>query len=162
MAGIAAPFTAPVTAQTVYQVPALSDYSGPFAAIMPISHRMAKIGSKVVTRGSDRNPELPLIVWTKRKIASSCARSAGSASHATIAPPKDPNRVLVVPDLDALPAVIDLQRRYERGAAFPGKAARMLTRLAVKEGTYLRGFVYSFIEMLVPGWDKRRLEEAFA
>ncbi|WP_332750266.1 ABC transporter substrate-binding protein [Hydrogenophaga sp.] len=36
VAGIAAPFTAPVTAQTVYQVPALSDYSGPFAAIMPM------------------------------------------------------------------------------------------------------------------------------
>ena len=38
---------------------------------------------------------------------------------------------------------------------------RNVTRLAVKEGTYLRGFVYSFIEMLVPGWDKRRVEEAF-
>ncbi|HKB01056.1 MAG TPA: AAA family ATPase [Gemmataceae bacterium] len=35
-------------------------------------------------------------------------------------------------DLDVLPAVIDLQRRYDRTAAFPGKAARMLTRLAVK------------------------------
>jgi len=38
---------------------------------------------------------------------------------------------------------------------------RNVTRLAVKEGAYLRGFVYSFIEMLVPGWDKRRIEEAF-
>jgi LysR family cys regulon transcriptional activator len=35
------------------------------------------------------------------------------------------------------------------------------TRLAVKQGTYQRGFVYSFIEMLAPGWDKRRLEEVF-
>lgn len=35
------------------------------------------------------------------------------------------------------------------------------TRLAVKQGAYLRGFVYSFIEMLAPGWDKRRLDEAF-
>ena len=35
-------------------------------------------------------------------------------------------------DLDVLPAVIDLQRRYERSAAFPGKAARMLNRLAVQ------------------------------
>ncbi len=34
-------------------------------------------------------------------------------------------------------------------------------RLAVKQGAYMRGFVYSFIEMLAPGWDKRRLEEAF-
>ncbi len=34
-------------------------------------------------------------------------------------------------------------------------------RLAVKHGAYMRGFVYSFIEMLAPGWDKRRLEEAF-
>ncbi len=37
---------------------------------------------------------------------------------------------------------------------------RNVTRLAVKEGTYLRGFVYSFVELLVPGWDKRRIEEA--
>lgn len=36
VASIAVPFTAPATAQTVYQVPALSDYSGPFAAIMPM------------------------------------------------------------------------------------------------------------------------------
>jgi ATP-dependent Clp protease ATP-binding subunit ClpA len=35
-------------------------------------------------------------------------------------------------DLDLLPAVIDLERRYERAAAFPGKAARLLTRLAIK------------------------------
>lgn len=35
-AGIAAAVTAPVAAETVYQVPALSDYSGPFAAIMPM------------------------------------------------------------------------------------------------------------------------------
>lgn len=34
--------------------------------------------------------------------------------------------------IDVLPAVIDLQRRYDRSSAFPGKAARMLTRLAVK------------------------------
>lgn len=33
--------------------------------------------------------------------------------------------------------------------------------LAVKQGTYLRGFVYSFIELLAPGWDKRRLQENF-
>ncbi len=36
------------------------------------------------------------------------------------------------------------------------------TRLAVKRGAYLRGFVYSFIELLAPGWDKRRLEQTFA
>ena len=35
-AGIAAATMAPVAAETVYQVPALSDYSGPFAAIMPM------------------------------------------------------------------------------------------------------------------------------
>lgn len=34
--------------------------------------------------------------------------------------------------LDALPTVIDLQRRYARDIAFPGKAARFLKRLAVK------------------------------
>ena len=36
-----------------------------------------------------------------------------------------------------------------------------VARLAVKQDAYLRGVVYSFIEMLAPGWDKRRLEEAF-
>lgn len=34
--------------------------------------------------------------------------------------------------LDVLPTVVDLQRRYERTAVFPGKAARMLNRLALK------------------------------
>jgi ATP-dependent Clp protease ATP-binding subunit ClpA len=34
--------------------------------------------------------------------------------------------------LDVLPAVIDVARRYERAASFPGKAASALTRLAVK------------------------------
>ncbi len=38
---------------------------------------------------------------------------------------------------------------------------RNTTRLAVKSGAYLRGFVYSFIELLATGWDKHRLEEAF-
>ena len=36
VAGIAATSLSPAAAQTVYQVPALSDYSGPFAAIMPM------------------------------------------------------------------------------------------------------------------------------
>jgi LysR family cys regulon transcriptional activator len=38
---------------------------------------------------------------------------------------------------------------------------RNTTRLAVKDGAYLRGFVYQFIELLAPGWDKRRLDEVF-
>jgi LysR family cys regulon transcriptional activator len=38
---------------------------------------------------------------------------------------------------------------------------KQTARLAIKQGTYLRGFVYAFIEMLAPGWDKRRIEEAF-
>ncbi|MCA9008823.1 MAG: ATP-dependent Clp protease ATP-binding subunit [Planctomycetaceae bacterium] len=39
--------------------------------------------------------------------------------------------------IDALPAVIDLQRRYNRNVAFPGKAAAFLKRLAVKlEGEF--------------------------
>ncbi len=35
------------------------------------------------------------------------------------------------------------------------------TRLAVKQGAYLRGFVYAFIEMVAPDWNRGRLEEAF-
>jgi ATP-dependent Clp protease ATP-binding subunit ClpC len=35
-------------------------------------------------------------------------------------------------DLDVLPTVIELQRRYERSTAFPGKAATVLTRLAIR------------------------------
>ncbi len=35
-------------------------------------------------------------------------------------------------ELDALPAAIDLQRRYVRDAAFPGKAAAFLRQLAIK------------------------------
>jgi branched-chain amino acid transport system substrate-binding protein len=36
LGGITASAIAPASAQTVYQIPALSDYSGPFAAIMPM------------------------------------------------------------------------------------------------------------------------------
>ena len=36
LAGITVSSLAPASAQTVYQIPALSDYSGPFAAIMPM------------------------------------------------------------------------------------------------------------------------------
>ena len=36
------------------------------------------------------------------------------------------------------------------------------TRLAIKHGAYLRGFVYAFIEMVAPGWDKHRMEKEFA
>lgn len=38
---------------------------------------------------------------------------------------------------------------------------RNTTFLAVKQGAYLRGFVYSFIEIVAPGWDRRRIEEEF-
>jgi LysR family transcriptional regulator, cys regulon transcriptional activator len=34
------------------------------------------------------------------------------------------------------------------------------TYLAVKQGAYLRGFVYSFIELVAPGWDRRRVDQA--
>jgi LysR family transcriptional regulator, cys regulon transcriptional activator len=37
---------------------------------------------------------------------------------------------------------------------------RNTTHLAVKQGAYLRGFVYAFIEMVAPGWDRRRVEQA--
>jgi LysR family cys regulon transcriptional activator len=38
---------------------------------------------------------------------------------------------------------------------------RNTTHLAVKQGAYLRGFVYAFIEMVAPGWDRRQVEQAF-
>jgi len=37
---------------------------------------------------------------------------------------------------------------------------RNTTHLAVKQGAYLRGFVYAFIELVAPGWDRRRVEHA--
>jgi len=37
---------------------------------------------------------------------------------------------------------------------------RNTTYLAVKQGAYLRGFVYAFIELVAPGWDKKRVEQA--
>ena len=37
--------------------------------------------------------------------------------------------------LDVLPAAIDVQRRYDRTAAFPGKVATVLTRLAIRATT---------------------------
>jgi LysR family transcriptional regulator, cys regulon transcriptional activator len=38
---------------------------------------------------------------------------------------------------------------------------RNTTRLAIKQGAYLRGFVYSFIDMVAPGWDRHKLEQEF-
>ncbi len=38
-------------------------------------------------------------------------------------------------EVDALPQVIDVTRRYARGEAFPGKAVRLLKRLAITEST---------------------------
>ncbi|MEZ6141418.1 MAG: AAA family ATPase [Zavarzinella sp.] len=35
-------------------------------------------------------------------------------------------------DLDVLPTIIDIQKRYERTASFPGKVARVINRLAVR------------------------------
>jgi LysR family cys regulon transcriptional activator len=37
---------------------------------------------------------------------------------------------------------------------------RNTTYLAVKQGAYLRGFVYAFIELVAPGWDRKRVEQA--
>jgi len=39
---------------------------------------------------------------------------------------------------------------------------RNTTRLAIKQGAYLRGFVYAFIEMVAPGWDRHRIEKEFS
>ena len=47
------------------------------------------------------------------------------------------------------------------GALQPFVFGTNTTVLAVKQGAYLRGFVYAFIELLAPAWDKRKLEEAF-
>jgi LysR family cys regulon transcriptional activator len=38
---------------------------------------------------------------------------------------------------------------------------RNTTRLAVKQGAYLRGFVYDFIELLAPTWTKAKLADVF-
>jgi ATP-dependent Clp protease ATP-binding subunit ClpA len=46
--------------------------------------------------------------------------------------------------LDVLPAVIDLQRRFDRAAAFPGKAAAVLTRLAVRAATKRPDYLDSY------------------
>jgi LysR family cys regulon transcriptional activator len=76
-------------------------------------------------------------------------------------------------DADVIKTYVQLGRRRHRRGVGSIRSARVIglpcghlfgrnvTRLAVKEGAYLRGFVYSFIELLVPGWDKRRIEEAF-
>ncbi len=72
--------------------------------------------------------------------------------------------------LDVLPAVIDLQRRYDRATAFPGKAARMLTRLAVKgEQEEATSFVSRLVRMaasaIASPFDPKRVigrDEVFA
>ncbi len=77
-----------------------------------------------------------------------------------IAPPSDTETLQILVDqqrrleakygvrvhLDVLPAVVDLQRRYDRTAAFPGKAAAVLTRLAVRAGATKEELLAAFLQ----------------
>jgi ATP-dependent Clp protease ATP-binding subunit ClpA len=76
-----------------------------------------------------------------------------------VAPPSDTETLQILVDqqrrleakqgvrvhLDVLPAVVDLQRRYDRTAAFPGKAAAVLTRLAVRAGATKEELLASYL-----------------
>jgi ATP-dependent Clp protease ATP-binding subunit ClpA len=77
-----------------------------------------------------------------------------------VAPPSDTETLQILVDqqrrleakqgvrvhLDVLPAVVDLQRRYDRTAAFPGKAAAVLTRLAVRAGAQKEELLAAFLQ----------------
>jgi LysR family cys regulon transcriptional activator len=147
----------------------ISVYEWQHAAIVPPQHALAKFQlspGKLTLKDLARNP---LITYE--------AHFAGRAKidAAFAAASIEPSIVLEAIDADVIKTYVQVGMGVGIVAAVAVDPQRdnlvMLpcghlfgsntTRLAVKHGAYLRGFVYSFIELLAPGWDKRRLEEAF-
>jgi LysR family cys regulon transcriptional activator len=145
-------------------------YEWQHAAIVPPQHPLARFQltpGKLGLKDLARNP----IVTYEAHFA---GRGKIDAAFAAVA--IEPSIVLEAIDADVIKTYVQLGMGVGIIAAVAVDPARdqlvMLPcghlfgtntpRLAVKHGAYLRGFVYSFIELLAPGWDKRRLEEAFA
>jgi LysR family transcriptional regulator, cys regulon transcriptional activator len=144
-------------------------YDWQHVAIVPPAHALAKFQTtpgKLTLKDLARNP---LVTYE----AHFTGRSKIDAAFASVN--IEPSIVLEAIDADVIKTYVQLGMGVGivAGVAVDPQRDRLAmlpcghlfgtntTRLAVKQGAYLRGFVYSFIELLTPQWDKRKLEEAF-
>ncbi len=144
-------------------------YDWQHVAILPPTHALAKFQTtpgKLTLKDLARNP---LVTYE----AHFTGRSKIDAAFASVN--IEPSIVLEAIDADVIKTYVQLGMGVGivAGVAVDPQRDRLAmlpcghlfgtntTRLAVKQGAYLRGFVYAFIELLTPQWDKRKLEEAF-
>ncbi len=144
-------------------------YDWQHVAIVPPAHPLAKFQTtpgKLTLKDLARNP---LVTYEAHFTGRSKIDAAFGAVNI------EPSIVLEAIDADVIKTYVQLGMGVGivAGVAVDPQRDRLAmlpcghlfgtntTRLAVKQGAYLRGFVYSFIELLMPQWDKRRLEEAF-
>ena len=144
-------------------------YDWQHVAIVPPAHPLAKFQTtpgKLTLKDLARNP---LVTYEAHFTGRSKIDAAFGAVNI------EPSIVLEAIDADVIKTYVQLGMGVGivAGVAVDPQRDRLAmlpcghlfgtntTRLAVKQGAYLRGFVYSFIELLTPQWDKRRLEEAF-
>jgi LysR family cys regulon transcriptional activator len=145
-------------------------YEWQHVAIVPPNHPLAKLQTtpgKLTLKDLGRNP----IITYETTFAGRSKIDAAFAEAGI-----EPSIVLEAIDADVIKTYVQLGMGVGIIAGVAADLARdnlavlpcghlfgkNTTRLAVKHGAYLRGFVYSFIELIAPGWDKRRLEEAFS
>jgi len=158
--------------ETLADAPGLASiavYDWQHVAVMPRGHALAKFQTtpgKLTLKDLARNP----LVTYETQFA---GRSKIDAAFAAVG--IEPSIVLEAIDADVI-------KTYVQGGMGVGIIAGVAvdhqrdglvvlpcghlfgtntTRLAVKRGAYLRGFVYSFIELLVPTWDRQKLAETF-
>lgn len=144
-------------------------YEWQHVAIVPLTHALARFQTtpgKLTLKDLARNP---LVTYEAHFAGRAKIDAAFAAANI------EPSIVLEAIDADVIKTYVQLGMGVGivAGVAVDSQRDRLAmlpcghlfgtntTRLAVKQGAYLRGFVYAFIELLAPTWDKRRLEEAF-
>jgi LysR family cys regulon transcriptional activator len=144
-------------------------YEWQHVAIVPPGHPLAKFAThpgKLSLKDLARHP----VVTYEAHFAGRSRLDAAFAGAAI-----DPTIVLEAVDADVIKTYVRAGLGVGLIASVAADAARdgllvlpcghlfgrNTTRLAVKDGAYLRGFVYAFIELLAPGWDKPRLDQIF-
>jgi LysR family cys regulon transcriptional activator len=161
-----------VATESLADVPGLLSipvYDWQHVAIVPPSHPLAKLATtpgKLTLKDLGRHP---LITYEHQFAGRTKIDEAFAKAQI------EPSIVLEAIDADVIKTYVQIGMGVGIVAGVAADAqrdglvvlpcghlfGRNSARLAVKDGAYLRGFVYSFIETLVPGWDKRRVEEAF-
>ena len=158
--------------ETLADAPGLASipvYDWQHVAVMPRGHALAKFQTtpgKLTLKDLARSP----IVTYETQFA---GRSKIDAAFAAVG--IEPSIVLEAIDADVLKTYVHggmgvgiiagVAVDHQRDGLIVLPCGHLFgtntTRLAVKRGAYLRGFVYSFIELLVPTWDRQKLAETF-